>query len=287
MDKMDELFNRFPQHGKLPIRLVAPDFGHLSPEEAKGWGSILRSPYYFFLFMLEGAAWHTVDLQQFEIGNNELLFVLPNQVHELPAAGHGVDYFKLGFDESCLSLLPRQYPFLINPLNSPKISFTPAAAGRVRAVFLVLLELLSDSGSRPELILAHLNSLLTEIDTAYFETGKKPADEKLARYIDFRVFVENNLTDHPTISEIAGELAINTNGLYQLVKQYSGLSPKAYITNRLILEAKRRLYYADNPSIKELAFDLGFNDPEYFSRLFKKVTGRTIAGFFQELSGDK
>jgi len=55
------------------------------------------------------------------------------------------------------------------------------------------------------------------------------------------------------------------------------------MNNRLILEAKRRLYYSES-SIKELAFDLGFNDPEYFSRLFKKVTGKTITMFVQDLS---
>jgi AraC family transcriptional activator of pobA len=63
------------------------------------------------------------------------------------------------------------------------------------------------------------------------------------------------------------------------------LSPKEFITNRLILEAKRRMYYSES-SIKELAYDLGFNDPEYFSRLFKRVTGKSISMFVQDLSGN-
>jgi AraC family transcriptional activator of pobA len=137
----------------------------------------------------------------------------------------------------------------------------------------------------PELILAHLNSLLTEINRAYFSTDKSPADDKLSKYIHFKLFVEDNLTDHTTIHEIAQKLALNPNSLYTIVKHYSGLSPKEFITNRLILEAKRRLYYAES-SIKELAYDLGFNDPDYFSRLFKKVTGQTIATFVQDLSGN-
>ena len=265
--------------------MVSPDFGHLSPELAGQFGDIHRTPYYFFLFMLDGCSSHNVDLQSFEINNNELLFILPHQVHQLPGTRHGADYFKIGFDESCLSLLPKQYPFLINPLNNQKISFNASSAGRLKSIFKILLELLSNMGTDPELILAHLNSLLTEINTAYFATDKKPADEKLSKYIDFKVFVENNLTDHPSIKLIAEKLAINTNGLYQIVKQYSGLSPKEFITNRLILEARRRLYYGESSSVKELAFELGFNDPEYFSRLFKKVTGKTIAGFFQDLSG--
>lgn len=93
------------------IRIVSPGFGHLSSDIAGGYGLTHRKPYYFFLFMLEGSIRHGVDLGQFDINNNELLFVLPHQVHRLPAT----NYFKIGFDEDCLSLLPKQYPFLINP----------------------------------------------------------------------------------------------------------------------------------------------------------------------------
>lgn len=139
--------------------------------------------------------------------------------------------------------------------------------------------------TEPELILAHLNSLLTETNAAYFFTDKRPADGKLSTYIRFKLFVEDNLTDHTSVNDIAQKLALNTNSLYTIVKHYSGLSPKEFITNRLMLEAKRRLYYAES-SIKELAYDLGFNDPDYFSRLFKKVTGQTIATFVQDLSGN-
>ncbi len=138
----------------------------------------------------------------------------------------------------------------------------------------------------PELILAHPNSLLTEINAAYFATNKKPADDKLSTYIRFKLLVENNLTDHTTVNEIAEKLAVNINSLYSIVKYYSGISPKEFITNRLILEAKRRLYYAESASVKELAYDLCYNDPEYFSRLFKKLTGKTPGTFVQDLSGD-
>ena len=115
---------------------------------------------------------------------------------------------------------------------------------------------------------------------------KRPANDKLSAFIRFKLLIENNLTEHPSIIEIAEELALNPNSLYNMVKQYSGLSPKEFITNRLILEAKRRLYYNKQSSIKELAYELGFNDPEYFSRLFKKVTGQTIGVFVQDLSGN-
>lgn len=286
MENMEHFLGRFKQNDKLPIRIVSPDFGHLSPDVAQKFGPVHRTAHYFFLFMIDGTVRHSIDLQPFEVSNNELLFVLPNQIHELPTERKKANYFKIGFDESCLSLLPRQYPFLINPLNNQKIQIRPTASERLKRIFEILLELLSTMDTDPDLILAHLNSLLTEINSAYFLVDKNPADNKLSKYIDFKIFVENNLTGHPTVQAIAEELALNTNSLYQIVKNYSGLSPKEFITNRLILEARRRLYYGESSSVKELAFELGFNDPDYFSRLFKKVTGQTIAGFFQDLSGN-
>jgi AraC family transcriptional activator of pobA len=235
--------------------------------------------------MVDGITCHGGDLQQFDIKNNELLFVLPHQMHKLPSGNHGTDYFKLGFDEDCLSFLPKQYPFIVNPLNKQKIQFQPSAVARLKSTFEILLGLLSEIDTEPDIIPAHLNSLLTEINAAYFFADKNPPDDKLAKYIRFKLFIENNLADHITVNEIAKKLALNTNNLYNIVKHYSGVSPKEFITGRLILEAKRRLYYSES-SIKELAFDLGFNDPEYFSRLFKKVTGNTIATFVQDLSGN-
>jgi AraC-like DNA-binding protein len=284
MRTTDSLPEDWKQNDTLPIRIVSPTFGHLAPEMADALPLTHRKSYYFFLFMLNGRTRHGIDGEEFDIESNDLLFVLPHQIHRLPATGHGTDYFKIGFDEHCVSRLPRQYPFLVNPLNQQTITFAPAAAARLKAVFEILQTLLRVSDTDPELVLAHLHSLLTEINSAYFATHQKPADDKLSKYIGFKVFVENNLTDHPTIRAIAEELALSTDSLYQIVKQYSGLSPKEFITHRLILEARRRMHYGESASVKELAFELGYNDPDYFCRVFKKATGKTVAAFFQDLS---
>lgn len=275
--------DQYKQNKDLSIRLVAPDFGHLHPDVASTYALTHRKTYYFFVLMLDGIAKHSVDLEQYEISNNDFLFVLPHQMHQLPAQGHGKAYYKLGFDENCLSHMPRTFPFLINPLNQQKLSLAEASISRLTATFKILRMLLSDWNTEAELIIAHLNTLLTEINLAYFAGKRNPADDKLSKYIDFKLYIERQLTEQPSIETIAGALGMNANGLYQLVKHYSGMSPKTYITNRLILEAKRRLYYGEHTSTKSLAFDLGFNDPDYFSRLFKKETGQSVAGFLQNI----
>jgi AraC-like DNA-binding protein len=100
--------------------------------------------------------------------------------------------------------------------------------------------------------------------------------------------VETHLTEQPSINTIAEKLALSTNSLYRIVKEFSGTSPKDFITNRLMIEAQRKLHYS-NLSVKELAYELGFNDPDYFSRLFKKCTGKNVSEVLenrQDLSRD-
>ena len=99
--------------------------------------------------------------------------------------------------------------------------------------------------------------------------------------------VETHLTEQPSVNAIAEKLALTTNSLYRIVKEYSGVSPKDFFTNRLMIEARRKLQYAPL-SVKELAYELGFNDPDYFSRFFKKCTGKSVSEFLearQDLSG--
>ncbi len=124
MRSIGSLLDDFSQNTQLPIRIVSPGFGRLSPEIAEQYGLTHRLPYYFFLFMLDGSTRRGIDLQDFNIGKDELLFSLPHQIQQLSASAHGNDYYKLGFNDRCLSRLPKQYPFLLNPLNQQKICFS-------------------------------------------------------------------------------------------------------------------------------------------------------------------
>jgi len=109
--------NTFPenlsQNKGLPIRIVTPKFGRISPESATQYDSAQRLPYYLFLFVLHGSSREVIDGEAIEIDENELLFALPHQLRQLVSGGHGTDYYKLGFDDECLSRLPKKFPFLL------------------------------------------------------------------------------------------------------------------------------------------------------------------------------
>ena len=205
---------------------------------------------------------------------------MPNQVFTPPYKADNLKYFKVLFDENTLALLPQQFPFLVNPLNSQTILFDDAARQRARKSFEILNQILhiDKHQTDTEIVLAYLNALLVELNSAYFK-DKEPINilnTNLSKFIEFKLVVETHLTEQPSINTIAEKLALTTNSLYRIVKEYSGISPKDFLTNRLMIEAQRKLHYS-NLSVKELAYELGFNDPDYFSRLFKKCIGKSIS----------
>jgi AraC family transcriptional activator of pobA len=238
------------------------------------------------MFYSKGTSNHRVDWQPLTISAGQLLFVQPNQIHVSPPMKGSIEFFTLSFDLDCLSLLPRQLPFLINPFNTSKITFDKAAGQRVIILFEMLNALLhaGDGTGNMEIIIAHLNSLLTEFNNGYFRNirANHPDEAGISEFIRFKLQVESDFKNQPSILSMAEKLSISENKLYKLVKTFSGLSPKEFLIHRVILEAQRILFY-DKSSAKALAYELGFSDPDYFSRLFKKQTGRTVRQFLMDV----
>jgi AraC family transcriptional regulator, transcriptional activator of pobA len=293
MQETKGLLEQIKLHDKLVIRVTSNANGNLPDEVMKILMQPHRKANYFFVFMKRGSLTHKVDLKDLTITSGQLFFVVPNQIHTAPPKSKDdIQCFKMSFDQDCLALLPKQFNFLINPLNSQTISFDRDSSLRVEMLFQILDGILnSKKGHKDgEVILAHLNSLLTEINHAYFKNVVKgnSMPTRLSKYIEFKQAVATNLTEHHSINTIARNLSITTNHLYNIVKEFAGVSPKEYITMSLILEAQRKLHYS-RPSIKELAYDLGFSDPDYFSRLFKKIKKKSISSYLadiQDLSGN-
>jgi len=269
---------------QLSLKVVSNDHPYLSPDLQQKLLQPRRLTSYFIVLIDNGSITYNLDLQNITLTEGHLLFAMPNQVFAPPPKTADLKYFKVLFDENTLALLPQQFPFLVNPLNAQSIIFDPATRERVRKLFEILNRILyiDQHPADTEIILAYLNSLLTEINSAYFK-NKEPVNglnANLSKFIEFKLVVETHLTEQPSINTIAEKLALTTNSLYRIVKEHSGVSPKDFFTNRLMIEAQRKLRYS-TLSVKELAYELGFNDPDYFSRLFKKCTGKSVSEFLE------
>jgi AraC-like DNA-binding protein len=85
-------------------------------------------------------------------------------------------------------------------------------------------------------------------------------------------YMKSNLDKKLDIVHLANQQSISTSHYIRLFKQKMGLSPINYFNQLKIHQSCQYLYFTDK-SIKEICVKLGFDDPYYFSRLFKKLMG--------------
>ena len=285
MQETKGLLDKMKHHDKLSMMVNENCKINLPDEVLEKLLKPHKLAHYCFVFLDQGLETYRIDSQNITISDGQLIFGSPNQIFLNPSKKSGSVNYKAAFDENVLALLPNSFPFLLNPLNSFTITFDLDAKERVKSIFGNLFQLLHAKGKskNTEVILAHLNTLLTEFNSAYFEQQHQNivSNPKLSKYIAFKLAVETHLTEQHDVHTIAEQLAMTTSSLYGIVKSFSGVSPKEWMTNRLMLEAQRKLQYS-TLSVKEVAYELGFNDPDYFSRLFKKSTGKSVSAFLAD-----
>lgn len=97
----------------------------------------------------------------------------------------------------------------------------------------------------------------------------------------FRELVDARYREHWNVAEYASKLKMTESRLNRLCLRLGGKSAFDLAQHRLILEARRKLTYVP-ASVQSVAYELGFQDPAYFSRVFKRHTGMTPKQFRQQ-----
>ena len=98
----------------------------------------------------------------------------------------------------------------------------------------------------------------------------------------FQKLVEIQFIEQKKVSAFATELNISSGHLNELCKARIGKSASEVIKDRVLLEAKRLLLHSEL-SIKEIAYALNMLDPAYFTRMFKKGTGKGPQQFREQI----
>jgi AraC family transcriptional activator of pobA len=86
--------------------------------------------------------------------------------------------------------------------------------------------------------------------------------------------VELHMREHRTIADYANALSVTADRLNTAVRRVTGRSPAELIHGRLAAEAAN-LLDSSGLQISEIAVTLGFQDPAYFTRFFKRMTGQS------------
>lgn len=139
-------------------------------------------------------------------------------------------------------------------------------------------------------IIAQIELLLTYCERFYnrqFITRRVTAHNTVSRLESLLIacFTDEALQQNglPTVQYVAGSLALSPNYLSSLLKTVTGQSTQQHIHNKLIEKAKEKLSVT-NLSVSEIAFALGFEHSQSFSKLFRVKTGVSPLDFRQSFN---
>jgi AraC-like DNA-binding protein len=245
-----------------------------------------RHNYYTVLLVIKANGKHLIDFNEYNLSSNQIHFVSPGQIHQV-----------LENEKSFGYVLCFSTQFLIE--NNIPVSFIDD------------LNLFNDYGQSPPLAISigQLNDLSNYCEeiikwdqsTIKFKEHALGAFLKLfliecnnlcslpknhAQNIEagnsilkkFKNLVDENHTLWHSTTEYAQKLNISPDHLNRTIKFLIGKTAKEYIQNRIVIAAKRMLYFSEQSS-KEIGFELGFDEASNFSSFFKKNTGKSPSQF--------
>lgn len=127
-------------------------------------------------------------------------------------------------------------------------------------------------------LLAALIAKVEELRLLHSRLNPRDVKRTLDIWNRFNALIGHKFKTEHFVGFYAAELGISTRKLGEVAKIYTGKHVSDVIDERLITEAKRLILFS-NRSIKEIAFELGFEEHSYFSKVFKKITGKTPSDF--------
>lgn len=239
-------------------------------------------PFYEIIWFQEGTGIHTVDFCQYEVKTNSIFFLAPGQVHHFDTNTDykGViikirsEYMKSDDGQTNLFL---KYNDFRTFDASPYYCVDDATAHELDLV----LEAMNKEQSHPNAFGAKdlQRCLVWIFMIAVQRSGRSEGEFRLdllkpshRLFVLFRRKLEQEFMHIHTVNEYAEALNVTTRTLCKSVSECAHRTPLSFINERLLLEAKRMLLYTDM-MVKEISYNLGFEDPSYFIKFFKRELG--------------
>ena len=242
-----------------------------------------RLAYFDISLILEGEGTFGVDEFLFPVAPGQLFFTAPGQVRQWKVSNMPRGLVLL-FEEEFLctffndTQFVRKLSFFSWGTHPPALSLTCEQLTYLEGLLADVEKGISDQEGF-HLLRALLYHVLAWLDSQYrSQFGLLSATDVNTKVHRFTQLVEQNFRIAHAVNFYAGQLCITPGYLNDLVKEQFGLTVKQYIQNRLIIEAKRLLQYSELP-VTEIAWQLNFQDPSYFIRLFRRAAGLSPLSF--------
>lgn len=264
-----------------PFEFELKDLSDITQRKQKISGTPHRTDFYQIVMLESGQSIQTVDFAPIKLDGGEILFIAKNQVVSFDTSGlHDgkIILFTDVFFNRCaceVRLLRQQNLFNPFTVNTP-ISVNE----KLRTLFTLIEEEFHSEydASQADIIHNLLSAFLIESARQSVQTTHLLKNQEYSIALQFAELVEQHYRSLRKVNDYLDFMPVAAKQLSKILQTIVGKTPKQFIDDRIVLEAKRLLVYGDE-SIKEITFLLGFEEPTNFSKFFREQTGLSPAEF--------
>lgn len=213
-----------------------------------------KIPYYDLIFFLDGQAEYVVNDKTYNLSKGDVMLIKPNSIrHAKTTRMHiaCIDFFTNGID-----------------INLPTVFHIDNLAPYVDLLNQFNTEWLKQTGEYKLKCKILLYTILAKLTEDQCNLRTNPIIENIKQ------FITDNYNKELTLSSIADHVKLNPVYCGALFKKEENCTIPQYI-NIIRINAATSLLKNSYLSVGDVAFEVGFNDIYYFSKLFKKITGVT------------
>ncbi|HLZ17854.1 MAG TPA: helix-turn-helix transcriptional regulator [Cyclobacteriaceae bacterium] len=250
-------------------------------KELKGEVPPIRQSQYFITLVKTGSGRKSIGNFEFPIKKNTLLLIPKRVMHSSSYWSTRCSGFVLSFniDFFLQNAFPRKHISgrkIFKTSLKPYLTLSNQEVTQLAAIFeFIAKEHRDGRNPKNEMIAVKILELMIQCDRLYTSApspDKKPVYD--GSFERFNELVDKYFTEHRSVTFYADAIKVHPYHLNFLSKQLTGLSAKEAINNRVMQEAKY-LLTSSALTIKEIAYRLGFDDPDYFCVFFRKKVQKT------------
>lgn len=247
----------------------------------------LYKPYIKVLYLPQGYS-ITIDFKHYQTSCPSLFFINSNQYLQIDQEGQQQGYFMYyNRDFYCVQIHDAEVAcdglLFNNIFEMPMTAIPEKEVVFIDSIYQQLQqEFDAPDSSQEEMIRTYLKQLIIKATRIWKKQqlgvlNNEPSKE-MDFFRDFSRLVEIHFRTKHTVADYADILGVAPKTLSNKFNRLELSQPNDIIKDRIILEAKRLLGYS-SLSVKEIAYQLGYEDPAYFNRLFTNKVGDTPANF--------
>ncbi len=227
---------------------------------------------------------HDIDFKTYPLVGGRVYFIAPSQAHTWNIKSYNKEYkgllvtFNDAFIHTGNQTLENQLLKLFDPLDTkPYIEFDQQLFHKTFPTLSILEEEYNKKHPDFFVLRALLETLIHYM--AKRKSPRTPRNNKdCHRIVDLRIAIEKYFREEKHVEFYARHLDLSTKRLNEICKELTGETVTKILHQRLLLEAKREMI-SGVKNIQTISDELGFENPSYFARFFKKLEGKSPSEF--------